>query len=133
MMVGNKDPAVLRALPCTGALGDFTLDHHQFCVALPPDIGSSVAGMMQNGTNKRLRRHLPHQPGMVLLAFVHGQFQTPALEPEKGLADTARLTKEPKHLVDGLLHTLIGAFDDLPTAVAHITGREQSDQFASTD
>src|SRR5262245_41585486 len=80
MMVGKKDPAVLRALPWTGALDDFALDHHQFCVALPPDIGSSVAGMMQNGTNKRLRRHLPHQPGIVLLAFVHGQFQTSALE-----------------------------------------------------
>jgi hypothetical protein len=38
MMVGNKDPAVLRALPCTGALDDFALDHHQFCVALPPDM-----------------------------------------------------------------------------------------------
>ena len=132
MLVGKKDPAVLRALPWPDALDDFALDHHQFGVALPPDRGSSVAGMMQHGTNKRLRRHVPHQPGLVLLAFVHGQCQTPALAPEPGLADTARVTKEPKHLVDGLWHTLIGVFDDLPTGIAHLTSRAQSDQCAST-
>ena len=64
--------------------------------------------------------------------LVDGQFQASALEPEKGLADTALLTKDPKHLVDGLLHPLIGIFDDLSTGVAHVTGREQSDQFTST-
>jgi hypothetical protein len=87
---------------------------------------------MQHGTNKRLRRHVPHEPGDVSLTLVDGQFQASALEPEKGLADTALLTKDPKHLLDGLLHPLIGIFDDLSTGVAHVTRREQADQFTAT-
>jgi len=104
MMVGKKDAAVLGALPCTNALGEFTLDHPEFRWALPPDIGPSVAWIMKHGTNKWLRRHVPQQPGDVSLPLVDGQFQASALEPEKGLADTALLTKDPQHLVDGLLH-----------------------------
>ena len=42
------------------------------------------------------------------------------------------MTKDPKHLLDGLLHPLIGIFDDLSTGVAHVTGREQADQCTAT-
>ena len=87
---------------------------------------------MKNRTNKLLRRKLPHQPGGRALTLVDGQFQGPPLEPETALADAACLTKELKHLLDGLLHPLIGIFDDLPAGVADITGRQEPDQFPAT-
>src|SRR5262249_44439755 len=108
MMVGNKDAAVLRALPWTGALGDFALDHHPLRGTLPQDIGPSVARIKKHETNKLLRRIFPHRRGVIALTFVDGQSQPPPLEPDTGLADTARLTKELKHLLNGLLHPLIG-------------------------
>jgi len=80
MMVGKKDAAVLGALPWTSALGEFTLDNPEYRWALPPDIGPSVAWIMQHGTNKRLRRHLPHEPGALAVMLVDGQFQASALE-----------------------------------------------------
>src|SRR5262249_44701906 len=129
MMVGKKDAAVLGALPGPRALGEFTLDHPEDCEALPPDIGPSVAWIMQYGTNKRLRWHLPHEPGALSVTLVDRQFQALALDPTKGLGDTALVTKDPKPLVNGLFHPVIGVFDHLSTGVADVPSREQANQF----
>src|SRR5207244_12985812 len=103
MMVGNTYAAIRGTLPWTSTFSEFTLDHPECQWALPPDIGPSVAWIMQHGTNKRLRRHVPHEPGDVALTLVDGQFQASASEPEKGLADTAPVTNDPKDVLDGWL------------------------------
>ena len=86
----------------------------------------------KHGTTKRLRRHWPHEPGAISWRLVDGQFQAAALEPEKGLADTALLTTAPKHLGDGLWYPLSGLFDALSPGVAHVTRGEQADQCTAT-
>ena len=54
------------------------------------------------------------------------------MEPEEGLPDTALLTKNLEHEVDGLLHPLIRIFDDVSAGVAHVPRREQADQLPAT-
>src|SRR5262249_6591177 len=113
-------------------LGDFARDHHPLCGALPPDIGSSVARIMKDRTNKLLRWPLPHQPSGRALTLVDGQFQAPLVEPKTGLADAAQATTDLQDLRDGVWHPSIGIFDDLPTSVADVPGRQQADQFPAT-
>src|ERR1700674_62612 len=130
-MARNEDTTIFRTLQLTDAFSEFTVDDDQFGPALAPNIGPGITRVVQDSADKRLRGLLPDEAHGLALTLVHRQFQVAVLEPQTSLADTPGLAKDPKHLTNGLLHALIGVFDDLSRGIADVAGRQQTNQFTT--